>query len=74
MSVEDHPNFHAVQFTVAVTAAFKDALRGDADYEAIPSDALMPFILDVVAKAEWLADASAEASRRDQGGFGEETP
>ena len=66
MSVQDHPNFHAVQFTVAVLEAFTDSLRGDARMEAIPSDAIMPLILEMVERAEWLADAAAVAVAKER--------
>ena len=66
MSIEDHPNFHAVNFTVAVLEAFKDSLRGDASYDAIPADALMPLILETVERAEWLANASAVAAAKER--------
>ena len=66
MSVENHPNFHAVQFTTDLLAAFKAALRGDARYEAIPSDAIMPLVLETVERAEWLANASAVAAAKER--------
>ena len=65
MSIQAHPNFHAVNFTVAMLEAFKDSLRGDAQMEAIPNDAIMPLILEMTERAEWLANASAVAAQKE---------
>lgn len=36
MSIENHPNFHAVNFTTQITAAFYESLRGKANKKNAP--------------------------------------
>ena len=62
MSLVNHPNFHAVNFTVLGLEAFKKSLRGDARFEAIPHEDMLAFMVEMTERAELLADASAVPS------------
>lgn len=59
MSIANHPNFHAVNFTVSALEAFKKSLRGDARFEAIPHEDMLAFMVEMTERAESMADASA---------------
>jgi hypothetical protein len=68
VSIQAHPHFHAVNFTVSILAAFKESLRGDARFEEIPHDAILALMVEMTERAEWLANASAVAAIREDGG------
>ena len=64
MSLENHPNFHAVKFALDVSNAFHRCLRGGANINKIAAYmAYETLILEFVEKMEALVDKSVEPAR-----------
>jgi len=55
MSIENHPNFHAVNFTTQITAAFYESLRGGANKDNAPN--ITSEIVEFVARIEDKVDS-----------------
>ncbi|MFA5766510.1 MAG: hypothetical protein WC919_01125 [Candidatus Paceibacterota bacterium] len=55
MSIENHPNFHAVNFTTQITAAFYESLRGGANKDNAPD--IADEIVEFVARIENRVDS-----------------
>ena len=61
MSIENHPNFHAVKFVTDVTVSFFGSIRGDAQKKArVPTTEIMQLIIALADRAEEIVDESVE--------------
>jgi len=63
MSVENHPNFHAANFTTQITAAFYESLRGGANKDNAPD--IAGEILVFVARIEDMVDSTVDEDNED---------
>lgn len=54
MSIQNHPNFHAVLFTSAIAKGFYEALRGKANRENAPdvTEDIIEFVTQLEAKVD----------------------
>jgi hypothetical protein len=62
MSLENHPNFHAVLFTSTIVQSFYDSLRGGANKDNAPDihDDIIKFVTAVEAKVDAVVEAESE--------------
>jgi hypothetical protein len=63
MSIENHPNFHAVNFTTRVMAAYYESLRGGALFVVAPD-----ISCEVIAFANKIEDMVDINVEHDKGG------
>jgi hypothetical protein len=58
MSLERHPNFHAVNFTTQIMVAYYDSLRGGANRQNAPdiSDMVTEFVSVIDSRVDTAAD------------------
>ena len=59
MSVESHPNLHAVNLVVKIVAAYIDSLRGAVDKSNMPdiTDLIVAFVEAVEERVDMVAEA-----------------
>jgi len=58
MSLENHPNFHAVKFTADITSSYFECLRGCAGKKNAPE--IMAEVVEFVANIESMVDEVEE--------------
>jgi hypothetical protein len=60
MSIENHPNFHAVKFTTDILHSFQGCLRGNANFARISDERIRDALFAFVDTMENLAEESAD--------------
>ena len=62
MSLENHPNFHAVQFATDITNSYYKSLRGEGFVrkKEINSEKINELILNFVGEIEYIVNTAAE--------------
>lgn len=61
MSIENHPNFHAVKFVTDVTVAFFESLRGSATPSTVDAEKFRELTIEFTSACESLADNNSDA-------------
>lgn len=58
MSIENHPNFHAVLFSSTIMSSYYEALRGEADKKNCPdiTEDVIEFVTGIEAKVDAMAE------------------
>jgi hypothetical protein len=60
MSIDNHPNFHASNFAVHITAAFYESLRGGATAKNTPD--ISNEVIEFICKIEDMVDRAVESA------------
>lgn len=69
MSIENHPNIHAVWFTLNINDAMVKHLRGDANQflnEIVGNEELKMLLVDFVANVSTKIDEIVEAEKKER--------